>query len=55
DSIFWDLEDSKIVRSHDFEWNEKRMYMDQVLVPKHEPFGNFVEENSFLDLEKHLQ
>ncbi|KAH9327887.1 hypothetical protein KI387_044379, partial [Taxus chinensis] len=26
---FWDLEDSKIVRSRDIDWNEKRMYRDQ--------------------------
>ncbi|KAH9311444.1 hypothetical protein KI387_026479, partial [Taxus chinensis] len=33
---FWDLENSKIIRNRDIEWNEKRMYRDQILVPKDE-------------------
>ncbi|KAH9304597.1 hypothetical protein KI387_009001, partial [Taxus chinensis] len=47
---FWDLEGSKIIRSRDIDWNEKRMYMDQVLVPKGELVENFVDENELSDL-----
>ncbi|KAH9304747.1 hypothetical protein KI387_009151, partial [Taxus chinensis] len=47
---FWDLKNSKIIRSHDVEWNEKRMYRDQILVPKDEPVEKFVNENELSDL-----
>ncbi|KAH9288193.1 hypothetical protein KI387_032310, partial [Taxus chinensis] len=47
---FWDLENSKIIRSHDVELNEKRMYRDQILVPKDELVENFVNENELSDL-----
>ncbi|KAH9319262.1 hypothetical protein KI387_021031, partial [Taxus chinensis] len=47
---FWDLENSKIIRSRDVEWNEKRMYMDQILVPTDEPIEKFVNENELSDL-----
>ncbi|KAH9288722.1 hypothetical protein KI387_032839 [Taxus chinensis] len=43
---FWDLEDAKIVRSRNIDWNENRMYRDQFLLPKNEP-GEGDEPKSF--------
>ncbi|KAH9299817.1 hypothetical protein KI387_031499, partial [Taxus chinensis] len=43
---------SKIIRSHDVEWNEKRMYKDKILVPKDEPVQKFMNENELSDLKE---
>ncbi|KAH9319406.1 hypothetical protein KI387_021175, partial [Taxus chinensis] len=43
---------SKIIRSRDVECNEKRMYRDQILVPKDEPIEKFVNENELSDLKE---
>ncbi|KAH9309219.1 hypothetical protein KI387_037130, partial [Taxus chinensis] len=52
---FWDLENSKITRSRDVEWNEKIIYKDQILVPKDEKLRSLLMKMNSRVLKKHLQ